>query len=62
MALIWPLQQASRMDEFEPPTGTAHEGSVVGGAGIWEKAMQDMMFCLAFEDVVERFSYELGNR
>lgn len=50
------------MDEFEPPTGTAHEGSVVGGAGIWEKAMQDMMFCLAFEDVVERFSYELGNR
>jgi hypothetical protein len=31
MALMWPLQHASRIEELEPPTGTAQEGSVVGG-------------------------------
>ena len=31
MALMCPLQHASRMELFEPPMGTAHEGRVVGG-------------------------------
>jgi hypothetical protein len=31
IALMWPLQHASRIEEFDPPIGTAQEGSVVGG-------------------------------
>jgi hypothetical protein len=31
IALMCPLQQASRIELFEPPMGTAHEGRVVGG-------------------------------
>jgi hypothetical protein len=32
--LMWELQQESRMDEFEPPMGTAQDARAVGGAGI----------------------------
>lgn len=31
IALMCPLQHASSIEEFEPPMGTAHDGSVVGG-------------------------------
>lgn len=31
---MWPLQQVSRIEEFEPPTGTAQDVRVVGGAGM----------------------------
>jgi hypothetical protein len=34
MALMWPLQQVSRIEEFEPPMGTAQDVRVVGGAGM----------------------------
>lgn len=40
---MWLLQQASRIEEFEPPMGTAQEGSVVGGVGIWVKGWQDIV-------------------
>jgi hypothetical protein len=43
MALMCPLQHASRMEEFEPPTGTAQEGSVVGGWGIVVKGWQGIV-------------------
>lgn len=28
------------MEEFEPPIGTAHEGEVVGGFGIWARGQE----------------------
>lgn len=34
MGLMCPLQQASSIEEFEPPMGTEQEGRVVGGLGI----------------------------
>ena len=40
---MWPLQQASRIEEFEPPTGTAQEERVVGGVGIWLNGAQDIL-------------------
>lgn len=36
MALMCPLQQVSRMEEFEPPMGTAQAERVVGGVGTVE--------------------------
>jgi hypothetical protein len=42
MALMCPLQQASRMEEFEPPIGTAQEERLVGGAGIAVAGWQDI--------------------
>ena len=42
MALMWPLQQVSRIEEFEPPMGTAQDVSVVGGLGIM-LALQDIV-------------------
>lgn len=43
MALICPLQHVSRMEEFEPPMGTAQEVRVVGGVGMDVGAAQDML-------------------
>jgi hypothetical protein len=40
---MWPLQQTSRMEEFEPPMGMAQEERVVGGEGIWEGVEQDIL-------------------
>jgi hypothetical protein len=40
MALMWPLQHVSRMEELEPPMGTAQEARLVGGAGICAGAVQ----------------------
>jgi hypothetical protein len=54
MALMWPLQQTSRMDEFEPPMGTAQEVRVVGGEGIWLGVEQDILWLWRF--MVEWFS------
>jgi hypothetical protein len=48
MALMCPLQHASRMEEFDPPTGTAQEGSVVGGWGIVVKGWQDIVVVVVF--------------
>lgn len=42
MALMWPLQQASRIELFEPPMGTAQEGRVVGGGGTELMGWQDI--------------------
>lgn len=42
MALMWPLQQVSRMVVLEPPMGMAQEGREVGGEGIGE-AVQAMV-------------------
>lgn len=49
MALTWPLQHVSRIEEFEPPIGTAQDASAVGGLGIW-LALQDIMIvdCVAY--------------
>lgn len=47
MALMWPLQHASRIEELEPPTGTAQEGSVVGGWGTAVKGWQDIVAYVA---------------
>lgn len=47
MALMCPLQHASRIEELEPPTGTAHEGSVVGGCGTDVKGWQDIVALIA---------------
>ena len=41
-ALMWPLQQAWRMELFVPPMGTAQEESVVGGRGMEVDGAQDI--------------------
>lgn len=44
-ALMWPLQQAWRMELFWPPMGTAQEERVVGGWGIEVDGAQDILRC-----------------
>ena len=42
MAFICPLQQASKIELFDPPIGTAQAGWVVGGGGIAVTGWQDI--------------------
>jgi hypothetical protein len=62
MALIWPLQHVSRMDELEPPTGTAHAARLVGGAGIGNDAVQDILIGACVLMVVFQRQLRLGSQ
>jgi hypothetical protein len=44
MVLMWLLQHASRIEEFDPPMGTAQDAREVGGLGIWVAELQDILF------------------
>jgi hypothetical protein len=46
IALMWPLQHASSIEELEPPTGTAQDERVVGGWGIEVNDWQDIVALL----------------